>query len=104
MEGGSSIIIDTESVHPLLSITLSEYMPEYKLDISSVVSLLLQRKLYGGVPPVIDISILPLFPWHVVTLFDEYDMLIWFGSEIFTESEITQPLSLVINTEYDPAQ
>ena len=31
-------------------------------------------------------------------------MLIWLGSEILTESEITQPLSLVITTEYNPEE
>ena len=47
-------------------------------------------------------SILPLLPWHVVTLFEEYEILIGFGSVILTESEITHPLSLVIITEYKP--
>ena len=49
---GSVIIIDVESVQPLASVTVTEYVPAKTPEIDAVVAELLHAYVYAVVPPV----------------------------------------------------
>ena len=75
------------------------YIPYDKLVMSSVVSLLLQRKLYGPVPPLMDKSILPSLPPLQLMSFEIDDIFGGNGSESVIERIALQLLESVTVTE-----
>ena len=57
---GSTKVIVEIALHPAESVTVTEYVPWAKLVMSSVVSLVLQLNINGGVPDERERSIVPL--------------------------------------------
>ena len=88
--------------HPLLSVTVTVYNPAERLNIESVTLLLLQLYVYGAVPPLGIILILPLLALQSAGV--TYEEMSIFSVLLFSKNEATSvhPLLSVISTSYSP--
>ncbi len=95
-------VITTEAVveHPLASVTVTEYVPEAKLDKSSLVAPLDQRYVYAVVPPDTERLAAPVELPKQSTLVPEIEAAsAAAGCVITTEAEVEHPLASVTVTE-----
>ena len=96
---GSLIVIELESVHPFVSVTIYEYDPALN-ELGFAPN---QFSVYPGVPPDIDKLAEPSFPPLQLTLVVFTTIEISLGSVIVTESIELQLLVSVTVTVYVPA-
>ena len=98
--GGSKMLTVMDELQPVLSVTVAVYDPEHKFMIVLVVSPLLQRMVYGVLPPVAPTVIWPVqMPLQVRDV--EEIILVVTPFRLFTviEPVVVHPLLSVTVTE-----